>query len=135
MTKTGAYQWVHVRRPAVAAVLVLSVANAKRLRKKTLFATSYNTYLKRFHSAAARLGLVGYSPRSLRSGGATSDLLDKVPMVDILYRGRWKRRRTAESYIQSGRCILLENQNAVVARYGERVAAQLVALFRATQFR
>ena len=58
-------------------------------------------------SALLRLN---YSPHSLRHGGATRHFLQKKPISDIQFRGRWSSSKSVRTYIQSGRALLLLTQ-------------------------
>lgn len=144
-TKTGPYQWVHVRRKVVGDLLRLVVSVSRYRGWRTLFGLSKQAYSSRFKRACELSGLQGFTPRCLRAGGSTTDCLDGHHINDIVYRGRWRRQDTAKSYIQTGRGVLLENNYPELSLYGERVGGTMVdgvlvggcllELFRLTQFR
>lgn len=114
--KTGANQSVIVRDPKVAKYLRMWVRKRRReasavewvdepSRGPLLFppARRYRTV---FDASCRNLGYtekpLKFTPHSLRHGGATRDFLDKVPMEDILARGRWVSCMSARHYIQIG---------------------------------
>jgi len=49
---------------------------------------------------------IGYTPHSLRHGGATFDYQNTISISDIKTRGRWKDTKSAERYIQTGVALL-----------------------------
>ena len=106
-TKTGRNQSVTVEDSGVAGMLTSHVRD--RLHSDLVFQVSRDTFYKCFHGACVAFGLDGlnYSPHSLRHGGATRHFLQKRPISDIQFRGRWSNSKSVRTYIQSGRALLL----------------------------
>lgn len=106
-TKTGVNQWVTVRDPEVAFLLLALVRNTSP--HSLLFPTSTWRFRQVFKKACSGLGVdsVGFVPHSLRHGGATRDFLRGMSLESILARGRWASTKSARHYIQSGRALLL----------------------------
>ena len=106
-TKTGKQQWVQVRHVFVANWL-LSIL-AARLPKARIFGFEASVARGLFKSAVAELGLPpAIVPHSLRHGGATALHLAGMSMEDILLRGRWSSVKSARTYIQVGKALLLD---------------------------
>jgi hypothetical protein len=65
-------------------------------------------YRKAFHRACDSLGLGGlYVPHSLRHGGATRAYVSGMPIEDVMVYGRWAASKSARTYIQQSRALLL----------------------------
>lgn len=104
--KTGRFQSVEVKDEAVKALLAELVKHTKP--GAAVFPGGAGRYRKVFKETCASLGLSDkYVPHSLRHGGATRLFLLKVPLEDILMRGRWKSTMSARTYIQAGRAMLM----------------------------
>ena len=132
VTKTGRNQSVTIRRPEVCQLL-LSLLRVHRSPYSTVFNSTAATYRSVFHSACAAVGLghVGYSPHSLRHGGATEDFLKQVPLADILFRGRWAASKSATTYVQSGRALLLTASIPMqVAQLSSHVSTNVFSLLK-----
>lgn len=89
-----------------------------------MFGVSAARYRSVFKDACHGIGLshVNYSPHSLRHGGATEDFLKQVPLEDILFRGRWAASKSATTYVQSGRALLLA---ASIPTHVQQLATQI----------
>ena len=109
-TKTGRNQAVTVDDPGVADLLTQHVRGQSQ--SDLVFSVSRDSFYKLFHGACRAFGLDGlnYSPHSLRHGGATRHFLQKKPISDIQFRGRWSNSKSVRTYIQSGRALLLLTQ-------------------------
>ena len=70
------------------------------------------TFAKLFREALAQLdlGSAGFTPASLRAGGATAMFMDEVPVETLRFRGRWTNTKTLEHYIQEGMACLQMSQ-------------------------
>jgi integrase len=77
------------------------------------------------HSACSALGLqsIGFTPHSLRHGGATHAHTHMGQTIEqVMHRGRWKSNASCRTYIQSGTAALLTQQvSADVLRRAEDV--------------
>lgn len=106
-TKTGTNQSVTVEGADVAAMLQAHIRG--RARSAPVFAVSRSRFYALLHGACRAFGLDahGYTPHSLRHGGATRHFLQGRPIADIQFRGRWSDAKSVRTYIQSGRALLL----------------------------
>ncbi len=106
-TKTGKHQFVQIDRDVIGRLL--SVYLDGKDGSKSVFGLTAAGYRRVFHSvlAALDLGHVGYTPHSLRHGGATTDALSGRSVESILLRGRWASNASARTYVQSGRSRFL----------------------------
>jgi integrase len=118
-TKTGRNQFVTIRSPAVVSLLQDWVAfrvGSSRTRAGSsrilVFGFAAETYRSVFKLVCDGLGLArtGYVPHSLRHGGATRDFLLGATIEQVLFRGRWASTKSARTYLQSGRALLLGTQ-------------------------
>jgi integrase len=116
-TKTGRNQSVIVRRPERAKLIIHIIKFKKKLfhnnqrshqSTNKLFSFSAASYRRIFHQTCDKLKLsnIGYTPHSLRHGGATFDFQNNIIIADIKTRGRWKDTKSAERYIQTGVALL-----------------------------
>jgi hypothetical protein len=110
-TKTGRNQSVIVRRALVASLITRFCESQRSSSDGTdckLFNFSTASYRKSFKHACNMLNLsqIGYTPHSLRHGGATFDFQSGVAIADIKTRGRWRDTKSAERYIQTGVALL-----------------------------
>jgi integrase len=109
VAKTGPNQSVEIMDPDVVSLVMGLVSKTPRRAK--LFTGGPARYRAVFKSVCAELGLSRkYVPHSLRHGGATRLYLRKVPLADIMIRGRWMGAKSARTYIQSGRAMLMSMQ-------------------------
>jgi integrase len=106
-TKTGNNQAVTVENGVVASLLQRRIQGRRSDEK--VFAISREHFYSVMHKACSALGLGdhGYTPHSLRHGGATRHYLQGKPITDIQFRGRWSNAKSVRTYIQSGRALLL----------------------------
>ncbi len=106
-TKTGNNQSVTVESADVAALLQAHIRG--RRPRGSVFSVSRSRFYTLMHSASRAFGLAshGYTPHSLRHGGATRHYLQGRPVADIQFRGRWSDAKSVRTYIQSGRALLL----------------------------
>lgn len=106
VAKTGRNQSVTVANPEVVALLRHVVAATKP--GALLFPGGSSRFRDMFKRACADLGLSAkYVPHSLRHGGATRLYLQGVRLEDIMVRGRWASSKSARTYIQSSRAVLM----------------------------
>lgn len=115
-TKTGTNQFVSILNPLVVALLRLHIGG--RSGDVPLFRFSVAQLRNSFKAVLASLGLhQGYVFHSLRHGRATELFLLGTRIEDILLLGRWASNKSARTYVQSGRALLLSIQvDPVVAR-------------------
>lgn len=106
-TKTGLNQSVVVRDLGLSCLLRSFLRTAPD--SKPLFGVSPAKYRSLFAAACDRLqlGSIGFTPHSLRHGGATFDYSNGTPLEDILHRGRWAVSKSAKTYVQAGRALLI----------------------------
>lgn len=108
VAKTGKNQSVVVRDPDVIALLRGAVKAAGKARSAPLFRGGAHAFRTLFKRVCAELGLSDkYVPHSLRHGGATRLHLQGVPLEDIMARGRWASAKSARTYIQASRAVLM----------------------------
>ena len=106
VAKTGRNQSVTVADPEVVTLLRHVVAATKP--GALLFPGGSSKFRNVFKAACAQLGLSSrYVPHSLRHGGATRLHLQGVRLEDIMVRGRWASSKSARTYIQSSRAVLM----------------------------
>lgn len=73
-------------------------------------------------------------PHSLRHGGATRLHLQGVPLEDIMLRGRWAASKSARTYIQSSRAVLMAQKTPkALAATAAALAASVGFSFALTQ--
>lgn len=86
-------------------------------------------YRRVFKATCAELGLSArYVPHSLRHGGATRLHLLGVSLEDVMMRGRWASAKSARTYIQSSRAMLMSVRVPRAAAASAMVLAQDVPL-------
>lgn len=113
-TKTGRNQSVIVRRPDIASLIIHFIKYKQHHTRRRvsssskLFSFTAASYRRVFRRTCDDLKLsnIGYTPHSLRHGGATFDYQNNVAISDIKTRGRWKDTKSAERYIQTGVALL-----------------------------
>ena len=134
VTKTGKNQWVPISNPVVVrwlrAVLIRCQSTAR------LFPFSSSLFRRLFKATVAKLRLpTSIVPHSLRHGGATRLHLSGLPLEDILLRGRWAASKSARTYIQAGKALLLDlNVEGPVAQLASVLAGDLEHTFRMLHF-
>ena len=110
-TKTGRNQFVTLNNHDVSRLLHLQCL-VRPSTRSLVFGFTRNGYRAVFQRCLDALGLgsIGYTPHSLRHGGATRDFLLGKSIDDILFRGRWEANKSAKTYVQSARALLLQVQ-------------------------
>lgn len=104
--KTGRNQLVCVFRPHVATLVHSLLAITPR--RALLFDVTADALRRLFKRACSALGLSDrYVPHSLRHGGATWMRMTGSSVESILERGRWASVKSARTYINSGRAMLM----------------------------
>lgn len=133
VAKTGRNQSVTVSDPDVIALLREVVAATAP--GEALFPGGSRKFRKVFKAACSDLGLSHkYVPHSLRHGGATRLHLQGVRVEDIMVRGRWASSKSARTYIQSSRAVLMAmSPPRAVADAAAAVAQALHFSFSLTQ--
>jgi integrase len=137
-TKTGVNQSVVVEDKQVVDLLRHHLSFRKRscaaasatVADASLFQFSADVFRKAFKASCSRLGLSPYYvPHSLRHGGATHWFRSGKSIEHIMQRGRWRSRKSADRYIQSGRALLLSQQvpDGVIARVHTVKGSLLIA--------
>jgi integrase len=114
-TKTGSNQTAELYDDQVAQLLAALIKG--RRRDELLFAFPSSQRADFFRTAlrttceALRLGHLGFTPHSLRHGGATHAHSHGGQTIEqIMHRGRWKSNSSCRTYIQSGAVALLTQQ-------------------------
>src|SRR6185312_13427700 len=106
VAKTGRNQSVTVADPEVVTLLRHVVTATKP--GGLLFPGGSSRFRDAFKRACSELGLSPkYVPHSLRHGGATRLYLKDVKVEDIMVRGRWASSKSARTYIQASRAVLM----------------------------
>lgn len=127
VAKTGRNQSVTVADPDVVALLRHVVTATKP--GGLLFPGGSSRFRDAFKRACSELGLSPkYVPHSLRHGGATRLYLKDVKVEDIMVRGRWASSKSARTYIQASRAVLMAMTPP------RQVADRAAAVVRALQF-
>ncbi len=113
-TKTGIQQSVVVEDRVVQCLLRAWIKGAYHggvalSSTDSLFGLSIYQYRKLFRLACDSIGVghIGFTPHSLRHGAATHDFMCDRSLESILLRGRWAVSKSARTYIQSGRFLLI----------------------------
>jgi len=131
-TKTGENKWVSLEDADVKALL--RVATSGIGDGDRVFPFSAASFRNLIKTCCADLGIkTNYVPHSFRHGGATQLALNKVPIEDIMLRGRWASSKSAKHYIQSGNALLLllETPKAVLKAADKLTVNIALALHRA----
>lgn len=133
VAKTGRNQSVTVANPEVVALLRQLIGQTAP--GALLFPGGSTRFRKVFKRACSDLGLSSkYVPHSLRHGCATRLHLQGVRVEDIMVRGRWASSKSARTYIQSSRAVLMAMQPPrAVADAAAAVAQALTFSFSLTQ--
>lgn len=112
VTKTGLNQSVSIRCQSIANLLKSVIVNNAETGSTNSFVFGLTSlqYRRLFHSACEHLGFgnIGYTPHSLRHGGATFDSMKGVPVNEIVHRGRWRNETSLTTYVQVGSVLLLD---------------------------
>ena len=101
-TKTGENQSVRLRKGATTTLLRALVVQRLREGGDKLFtftAGHFRTWIKA-ECTSLGLGDIGFTPHSLRHGGATADFLRGMSVNDIQLRGRWRCFESLRRYLQ-----------------------------------
>jgi hypothetical protein len=132
MAKTGYNQRVVLRDPAVQRLLAWFVSRCRPALPSTspLFPDAAS-FRSAFRRACDELRLdPRYVVHSLRHGHATSDLLDGIPVRDIMVRGRWRSLEGARTYLQAGAALVFSTTVPdTVRRAGLRFSTDLLTYF------
>ena len=129
--KTGRYQHVTVRDPLVIHLLSLFTVGAAP-DAPLLPGVSQPSLRKALRHGLRLVGMpdAPYVPHSCRHGGATHDyLLGGLSLESVLERGRWASSKSARTYLQSARVLLLlqqippETAGLIRLREGDRGAS------------
>jgi integrase len=111
-TKTGQNQSVLIHNNFLWSLLRRHLSAIPLRPNDRIFSVSAAIFSREMSQALVALGLgaFGFTPHSLRHGGASFDHLSEVPLADIISRGRWRQQKSAQRYIQSGRALLLSSR-------------------------
>jgi len=111
-TKTGQNQSVVVHNRHLWFLLRKFLSSSSLGPGARVFSVSAAIFSREMSQALVCLGLgsFGFTPHSLRHGGASFDHLSGLPLTDIIARGRWRQQKSAQRYIQSGRSLLLASR-------------------------
>ncbi|CAK0811644.1 unnamed protein product [Prorocentrum cordatum] len=93
---------------------------------------SLSSYERVFRRGTLELGLenLRLTPHCLRHGGASTDGLDDLPIVQIQKRGRWKSLASCKRYEKKGRLLKqLDRLKAVPGVHGETSLQWLLTQF------
>lgn len=105
-TKTGDDKFVRLRKPETRALLRAWM----RLRPSSgkLFDFNPQQFRSKFRQVCNLIGLdASYVPHSCRHGGATELFIQTQDLHLVMIVGRWAVEKSARSYIQDGRAILI----------------------------
>jgi integrase len=116
-TKTGSNQWAELYDSHIGELLLNHIHD--KPKHQSVFdlrvSASQSNGARAFRSAMSAvcdsLGIAqcGFSPHSLRHGGATHAIMHMNQSVEtVLLRGRWASSSSARIYLQSGRAALLQ---------------------------
>ena len=96
------------RRQVVSTNDVFTVEAARALVQRAsssgwLCNFSYETYRRRMNKACKALGWedLGFTPHSVRAGGATQKLMDGLPFATIQQDGRWASAQSCKIYLDA----------------------------------
>jgi hypothetical protein len=104
----------------------------KRNIGDTVFTGGAAHFRKTFRTACEALKLVGYTPHSLRHGGATHAYMGGMRIEDVMVHGRWAANKSARTYIQTSRAALIAARSpASTMALGQQLAAHPSAAMRA----
>lgn len=118
VTKTGSNQWVELTNYQVEHLLLQHIShlpptarvfNLRRNGRRHHPSTAYRIALK---AVCKALGIEsqGFTPHSLRHGGATHALQHLRQSVEtVMLRGRWQSASSCRTYLQAGRAQLLQS--------------------------
>lgn len=106
-SKTGDFQSVKIRHAGIAKLLCQWIGT--RDTEQSVFGLTPAAYREILSQACVALKIdhVGYTPHSLRHGGATCDFMAGVPLEDILLIGRWESSKSARTYVKQGLGLML----------------------------
>jgi integrase len=110
-TKTGRDQSVALDRQSVCTVIITWVRRIRRSSVELnprIFAFSPDYFRRAMRDACSQLHIshCGYTPHSLRHGGASADFPMHGSIKQVQFRGRWKQVETIRTYVQAARALL-----------------------------
>lgn len=111
-TKTGENQSVRLRKGATTTLLRALVTHRLREGGDKLFTFTTGHFRKWIKAECTSLGLgdIGFTPHSLRHGGATADFLRGMSVNDIQFRGRWRCFESLRRYLQQCESLFLQQR-------------------------
>ena len=79
---------------------------------KHLFSFTAGRFRKWLKATCQELGFgsIGFTPHSLRHGGATADFLRGLAVADIQFRGRWKCFESLCRYLQQAESLSIQQR-------------------------
>jgi integrase len=113
ITKTGINQSVSITNVGIATLLKDLVhynnVNLNMNSHGLVFGMNAQTYRSLFHRACSSLGFesIGYTPHSLRHGGATYLHMNGMDVKNLMLIGRWRSESSLTIYVQVGAVLLL----------------------------
>lgn len=114
-TKTGSNQWTEIFNEDIGSLLSRFIEHRPLNELAFTFPSTRpaDWYRRAMHVAldGLKLGSHGFTPHSLRHGGATHAHLHLHQSIEqIMHRGRWQSNKACRSYIQSGNAALITQQ-------------------------
>jgi integrase len=131
-TKTGDNQSVTLDRQSVCDIVVSWVHRMRRSSSEDnprVFAFSPDYFRRAMRAACSELGIAdrGYTPHSLRHGGASADFLLRGSISRVQFRGRWKSMESIRTYVRAARALLAaQDVPASLNQLGQRLSDSLV---------
>jgi integrase len=131
-TKTGPDQGVTIRS-GIVALLARRLARQREPQDRLLSSGSAPRYRALFYQCIEdlRLQRVGFTPHSMRHGGATHDFhYGGLTVEEVLLRGRWRTTKSARHYIRSLPALLAKVPiPQAILDFGQRVENNLEDCF------
>jgi integrase len=113
-TKTGRNQWTELFIPGVSTLLASLIAGSHQddlvfpMDCPTSSRTAFFRNIMARVTDSLGLASAGYSPHSLRRGGATyAHQFQQQSIETILHRGRWQSMSSCRIYVDSGTAMLV----------------------------
>ena len=125
VTKTGTNQTAEIRNTDIIALLRRHIAtrpsNSRLFGLPSVDPAAYFRTVLRSACCALDIGEFGFTPHSLRHGGATHANMHMGETIEhVLHSGRWRSNSSARVYLQSGAAALIATQLSELARHYQR---------------
>ena len=129
MTKRGrAAESVYTEDPLAVRMLSQAIEAATRAGRTSILQGNAFSFRTRFKKLLQQVGLpdAGYTPYSIRRGGATHLWQNTLCMDAVMEAGRWASLRTARVYVKAAEASmraanLPEERSEVLVRWGLRL--------------